>query len=306
MCRLLLLIHEFLRSYQMNEMNREICINITRRCNLHCPECYVSDFIHRTNSKGMMDLSLDAIKQIVNLSTIDGVYLTGGEPFAHPGIRRIIDFFHINCKKVSIATNGLLLSEELLDFLNHKNVTLLVSLREDHKEVFRIINQIAMFDIEVICYHLPLKSSPDLLFDFIQHCPSVKKIKLLYDSKEPPKATEWFSLLKKIHEKIKVVMDNVEVTLELGFLPKQNQIAMEERRGAFDRIHISTEGLFFNCPLMVLDGNGKTELPPEICTPEKCPVLAKNLDDDKFSSVCCFLVTSLENAVLLARWGNIK
>lgn len=290
----------------MNESTRNICINLTRRCNLNCPGCYVSDLVHHTNRKGEMDLSLEKIKQIVDLKDIDGVYLTGGEPLCHPEIKEIVDYFYMNGKKVSIATNGLLFTEELFRFLDHKGITLLISLREEYKDVFAVINRLASFDIEVVCYHLPTESSPNLLVELIQKCPSVRKIKLLYDSKDSPNASSWFSILNKIHKKINLHMNHIEVMVELGFLPKQNEISKQYRKGAFDRIHISTEGLFYNCPLMVLGGDGVSELPPKMCTPKTCPVLSKRLDDEKFSSVCCFLVADLNTAILLAKWGGIK
>lgn len=253
-----------------------------------------------------MDLTLNEIKDIIDLSTIDGVYLTGGEPLAHPEIKEIISYFIQNGKGVQIATNALLLTEDMMEFLDHKNISLLVSLREDHKEVYQIINQVAQFDIEIVCYHLPTTTSPELLYEFIHECPSVKSIKLLYNSKNSPTATKWFSLLNRIYNKISGYLGDVDVTVEIGFLPKQNKIAQQPGRGAFDRIHVSTEGLFYSCPLLVLNENGQSKLPPERCTPEKCPIFAKKLDDEKYTSVCCFLVASLDNAILIAKWGGIQ
>jgi hypothetical protein len=252
-----------------------------------------------------MDLPLDTIKHIVDLADVDSVYLTGGEPFTHPEIKEIIHYFLSNGKKVSIATNGLLLSEEMLCYLDNKNISLLVSLRERYKEVFGIINQILLHNIDVVCYHLPSDTSPDLLLELIRQCPSLKEIKLLYNSKDSPTSSAWLTLLSKIYKKIRDVKADINVMVEIGFLPKQNPIALEKKRGAFDRIHISSEGRFFGCPLLVESGKGTPCVPPQKCTPEQCPVLARKLDDEKFTSVCCFLITSLENAVLLAKWGEI-
>jgi len=288
----------------MNANTHEICINLTRRCNLHCSYCYVYDFVNKKNRDMKMDLSLEEIKKKVNLSSIDGVYLTGGEPFMHPNITEIIEYFFNNGKKINIATNGLLLNEEMIRFLNHKNITLLISLREDYGETFRIINQLKFLEIEVICYHLPSNESPDILSKLILECPTVKKIKLLYDSKSPKKATEWFEILYEIFCKVNSYMKDIEITVEIGFLPKKNAIAVDERRGAFDRIQISTEGLYYYCPLLVSDTEGKNELPPLKCSPETCPILSKKLDDESFSSVCCFLVTSLENAIKVGKYGG--
>lgn len=288
----------------MNDNIREICINITRRCNLHCPFCYVYEYVNQKNNDMKIDLSLDQIKQTVNLSSIDGVYLTGGEPFMHPNVKEIINYFFENGKKINIATNGLLLNDEMFQFLSHKNITLLISLRDEYSETFQIINKLKAYDIEVVCYHLPSNTSPELLSRLILDCPSVKKIKLLYDSKSPKRASEWFKLLYEIYRKLKLNIEDIQITVEIGFLPKKNVIASDERRGAFDRIQISTEGLYYYCPLLVSKTKGRRELPPVKCHPDICPILSKRLDDEKFSSVCCFLVTSLENAIMIGKYGG--
>lgn len=288
----------------MNNNIREICINITRRCNLHCTYCYVYDFVNQKNRKEKMDLSFEQIKQKINLSMIDGVYLTGGEPFMHPEIKKIINYFFENSKKINIATNALLLDDDILHFMSNKNITLLVSLRDEYKETFQIINKLKDFGIEVICYHLPSSTSPFVLSKLILECSSIKKIKLLYDSKSPKRAPEWFELLYEIYRKLRTEIENIEIIVEIGYLPKKNVIATDERRGAFDRIQVSTEGVYYYCPLLVSHTEGTMELPPIKCQPDICPILSKNLDDEKFSSVCCFLVTSLENAIKIGKYGG--
>lgn len=289
----------------MNDMTHEICINLTRRCNLHCEFCYVHDLVNKKNNDLHLDLSLEKIKKLVDFSAVEGVYLTGGEPFMHPDIKEIINYFFENGKKINIATNALLLNEEMFRFLNHKNITLLISLREEYSETFRIINQLKDFDIEVICYHLPSDTSPDILLKLVSECPSVKKIKLLYDSKSPKKAPEWFAILHKIYNKIKVYAGHIDIIVEIGFLPRNNVLALDERRGAFDRIQISTEGRYYYCPLLVSNTEGRMELPPIKCQPDTCPVLSKKLDDESLTSVCCFLVTSLENAIKVGKYGGV-
>ncbi|OOM82029.1 antilisterial bacteriocin subtilosin biosynthesis protein AlbA [Clostridium puniceum] len=290
----------------MESNMNEISINITRRCNLHCSYCYVYDLINKKNNNMELDLSLEKIKGLVKLSSIDGVYLTGGEPFMHPDIREIINFFANAGKKINIATNGFLIDSEMAEFLQHKNVSLLISIRDDDfKKTAKIINLLNNFGISVICYHLPTTESPYIISQLLKECPSVNAIKLLYDSKDPKNSSEWFSLLYAIYCKLKSHIYNIDINVEIAYLPKENVIAKDSRRGAFDRIHISTEGLFYYCPILVSKTEGKSDLYTQKCTPDSCPVLSKKLDDEKFTSVCCFLVASLENAIKIGKFGGV-
>lgn len=251
-----------------------------------------------------MDLSLDKIKSIVEGSSLKTAFLTGGEPFMHPAIREIIEFFSNFGIKINIATNGLLLDEQMCQFLAQKDVSLLISLREKSDETFRIINMLDAHKIEAICYHIPTSCSPRLLPRLLLECPSVKKIKLLYDSKKPKSSSEWFALLYEIYSSLKTSLDSIDVEVEISFLPKTNIVAKDKRRGAFDRIQVSTEGLYYYCPLMVCNTEGSVDLPVSKCTPNVCPVLSKGLDDEKYTSVCCFLVSSLQNAIKIGKYGG--
>lgn len=279
----------------------EICFNITRRCNLHCSNCYVYDYINQNNNNMMMDLSLDKMKTIIDHSSVNIVYLSGGEPFMHPNIKDIISYLTNVGIKVNIATNGQLLNEEMCCFLNHKNISLLISLREEHEKTFQIIKMLESYQIQVVCYHIPTERSSILIPKLVVECPSVKKIKLLYDSRYPKSSFEWFSILNKIYNNLKYYIDDIVVEVEIAFLPKTNIIAKGERRGAFDRIQVSTEGLLYYCPLLVCNKKGVKRLPVPKCVPEICPVLSKHLDDDNYASVCCFLVSSLENAIKIGK-----
>lgn len=285
-------------------VEREICINITRRCNLRCPYCYVSDFINQKNKHGKLDLSLDEIRELVPLGEMDGVYLTGGEPFMHPEIREIVDYFRSAGKMVNIASNGLLIDEQMISFLSEKKVKLLISVREKVEDAIAIINKVGSADISIECYHLPVKNSPSILSSLIDQCHIVHKIKLLYDSQNPKKAAEWFGLLYDIYKAMKQFDDAVEIYVETAFLPKANIIAKSERRGAFDRLQISTEGEFYYCPLLVSHVDGCSKAQPTKCTPDICPVLSQKIDDEKLSGVCCFLVSSLENAIKIGKYGG--
>lgn len=282
-----------------NDVNDSICINITRRCNLTCPECYVYKHINTLNRMNKMDLSFSEIRSITNMLPYKEVYLTGGEPFLHPEIQEIINYFYGLGKKIYIATNALLLDECRMRFLEGKNISLLVSLRDTHREVFAIVNKLIAMKIDVECYYLPNNNDEaSILSDFIQSCPLVTDYKILYNSKNSPTSQQWFSCLEKIYFEIKDKVKDKNIIVELGYLPFNHPIAQEARRGAIDRVNISTEGSLYSCPLLLNQGIA------EKCTPNTCPVISQHVEDDCFKSICCFLETTLNKALQIYLYGN--
>lgn len=91
---------------------RRIYFQITRRCNLLCPYCFI-----KADNK-QKDLPLDAIMNIIPYLGKMGlmeIRLTGGEPTLHKDFKTIVKAFRDNKIYVSVATNGMW-SREILDF----------------------------------------------------------------------------------------------------------------------------------------------------------------------------------------------
>lgn len=119
------------------------------------------------------------------------------------------------------------------------------------------------------------------------------------------KAKEWFGLLYDIYNALKQINASVDISVETAFLPKDNVIAKSEGRGTFDRIQISTEGEYYYCPLLVSRVNGCSNTTLPKCNTDICPILTLKLDEEKISSVCCFLVSSLKNAIKIGKYGGV-
>ena len=66
----------------------------------------------------------------------------------------------------------------------------------------------------------------------------------------------------------------------IGFLPKNHEISQIDRRSAFDRVVINTDGQVCNCPLMVLNKNGSHTIDPIGCDYETCPAISKEIDNN--------------------------
>jgi pyruvate-formate lyase-activating enzyme len=85
-------------------------LEITQQCNLSCRACYREKINHyRTLEQIQADLeTLEAHQDVQTVS------VAGGEPTLHPDLMKIISMIHRRGHKVSLVTNGLLLTDDLL------------------------------------------------------------------------------------------------------------------------------------------------------------------------------------------------
>jgi uncharacterized radical SAM superfamily Fe-S cluster-containing enzyme len=87
-----------------------INIDLTNRCNLHCPICFASAGARQE----VVELSLDQIRRLLDLSCESSAYLapclqyTGGEPTVHPEfLQALREARGRNFAQIQAATNGL-------------------------------------------------------------------------------------------------------------------------------------------------------------------------------------------------------
>jgi len=113
-------------------------INITKKCNLQCPHCYVD-----ANNQKVLELTFDEHKLISqslkpllskNKHVKHKINLTGGEPFIHNEILEIIKIYRDANFSVNISSNGLLIDKKEIDFLYSNNVSIMISLDGSSKD----------------------------------------------------------------------------------------------------------------------------------------------------------------------------
>jgi len=89
-----------------------IAIDVTYRCNLHCPYCYLSAGERRSAPI----LSLRDFKYIIDTlvkrSEILGLCICGGEPTLHPNLKDMISYAKEYGLIVNMVTNGTLINEK--------------------------------------------------------------------------------------------------------------------------------------------------------------------------------------------------
>jgi radical SAM protein with 4Fe4S-binding SPASM domain len=107
-----------------------VWFEITRRCNLNCPHCYIDAGQPREG-----ELPSSEILRLLDEMSSMGVWavtFTGGEPTMHPDFAQFVQFARNKGLLVGIATNGMFLSEALLDELPREGVIISVSLDNLH------------------------------------------------------------------------------------------------------------------------------------------------------------------------------
>lgn len=105
-------------------------VELTRRCNLRCPHCFVEGGSARSS-----ELETGRIIHLLNEWAEMGVFsvvITGGEPTLHPDFVAIVDHAWRLGFVVSIATNGMPLTDRLLARIPRQDVIISMSLDGIH------------------------------------------------------------------------------------------------------------------------------------------------------------------------------
>jgi radical SAM protein with 4Fe4S-binding SPASM domain len=107
--------------------HRKALLRITDRCNLHCVDCFISagDYGDTMPVEAIEETVIPRLKQC----RVYNVTLTGGEPFLHRGIIKIVQLLRDANMRVGICTNGTLITSEQMEMLStmgnvHVNVSL--------------------------------------------------------------------------------------------------------------------------------------------------------------------------------------
>ena len=107
-----------------------VWVELTRRCNLACQHCYIDAGRARED-----EFDENAFVRLIDEMAEAGVWaiaLTGGEPTLHPGFARIVNHARSLGLLVGVATNGMFLTEDLLNSLPRDGVIISVSIDDLH------------------------------------------------------------------------------------------------------------------------------------------------------------------------------
>ena len=128
----------------------QISIELTNICNFHCLHCINNASI---NCEEYIDRK--KIYEIIDYMKANGIVcldFSGGEPLLYPNFLDIIDYAADNEMTLSIATNGSLLTDNILSSLKNANVSLRISLdgfNEKINSIFRPKNTFCLVDDKI-------------------------------------------------------------------------------------------------------------------------------------------------------------
>lgn len=107
-----------------------VWLELTRKCNLTCAHCYINGGHARKD-----EMPTSEFYRLLDEMAAMGVWavaFTGGEPTLHPDFVSLVKHARMRDLLVGIATNGMFLSEELLNALPREGVIISVSLDNLH------------------------------------------------------------------------------------------------------------------------------------------------------------------------------
>lgn len=107
-----------------------IWLELTRRCNLTCPHCYIDGGLAREDEMPASEF-YRLLDEFADMG-VWAVAFTGGEPTLHPEFAGLVCHARRRNLLVGIATNGMFLTQELLDSLPRDGVIISVSLDNLH------------------------------------------------------------------------------------------------------------------------------------------------------------------------------
>ena len=139
----------------------QLALNVTENCNLRCEYCvYSGNYINRRRHNKSNDITLGLAKKAINFfyehsRSSEERYLSlyGGEPFLRfDFVKEAIEYAkridpNIN---IAITSNGTLLNEAIIRFLDYNNVALTVSIdgpRDLHNNYRVFLNRTGTFDV---------------------------------------------------------------------------------------------------------------------------------------------------------------
>jgi len=140
---------------QRKPLLKSLFIHITKRCNLHCPHCYIAASVSQNDLPSQSIISL--IDTLVEQGG-DGLTISGGEPLCHPEIKNIISHASKNLS-VRLLTNGTLIDEKMADFLAQKNIFVQISLDGATASIHDAIRGKGSYDRVIESIHMLQKAN---------------------------------------------------------------------------------------------------------------------------------------------------
>lgn len=229
-------------------MYRELALQINNNCNLKCPFC----FSDKTNEYIAMN-NVECVKDFCKREKVDTIKITGGEPFLHPDIHKIIDLFigfdififsNLTIKNCII---------NIADIDKIKSLTILVNLNEPQfyskevlNDIYNNINIASKLGIKIILGRT-FYQEPFYIDDIIKLCikHNITTIRVSQASPKESRNNQWLSFeetnlfLHKMYEFDRNILSYNNIKLHFDCPVKPCKVDKEIFNYFFDKKTIS-------------------------------------------------------------------
>lgn len=295
--------------------------DITSKCNLNCIHCYNSDNLNKEDKKPLI-----VLKELIQLG-VKHIHLLGGEPLLISDLEEILKESYINNLKVTINTNGTLITSKISKLLlkykiNQLSISLDGGLPKTNDFIRgsgtfnKVLNNIDILNKEIektniqiiknLAFVLTEKNYKDFK-NLIEICkkynfnnllvsqfyPSGKGIDNLGTFQEELKLNCLIDLVKltKLH-KINLILDtNNRVLNYLNIISNINCFPIERQKcGALKKnFYVNSQGIFYPCAPCTTQLGKDLNNGGNIDFKEK--IMKKEIIKSKFCKECYFIGT---------------
>lgn len=250
------------RGIMLTRAPLKVFLEITGRCNLNCPGCYLE--------KRNREVDFSKVKKLVDeLSALGtrGIQLLGGEPTLFRKLPELCDYIKTRGMKVEIVSNGLCISDELIDKLKGKIDLFGISVdgpravhdklraRNSYDSALDSILRIARagFNTRIVCSlsrlnYMYVREMRELVSDLSRK--SGRKISLVFKLLVPPKNLSSELRMEKAHKlELKRIFESENVPCNSFFVGfgKKGEYSFFGCQGRRLSAVIDVDGNVFKC-----------------------------------------------------------
>jgi radical SAM protein with 4Fe4S-binding SPASM domain len=124
-------------------------LNVTARCNLTCPMCYFTDIDLPGCAESSPELSYEDLCATIDALAKSGptnLVISGGEPLLYPDFCRIVHYARERISRITILTNGTLITKEDAEHISKAKARVQVSIESANPQVHNGIRGPGSFD----------------------------------------------------------------------------------------------------------------------------------------------------------------
>lgn len=151
--------------------------HITHKCNLRCKHCYQDDYCNDLTFEQLENIFYKYIEFVNFYNFKPHINITGGEPFVHKDLFKLLDLLEENSVTFGILTNGTLITKQQIKKLsNYKMLSFVQVSIDGNKKTHEEIRGNGTFDKSMKCLKLLKKYNIQTMVSFTCHKQNYKQL----------------------------------------------------------------------------------------------------------------------------------